>query len=53
MEQLAFNFNDNTGLQTKCSECLYLNECKDAEMEQNKAKNERDCIKYKYNDLPF
>ena len=53
MEQLELSFNDNTGLETKCVECLYDNECKDAEKEQNTAKNEKDCVKYKYNDLPF
>ena len=53
MIQIELDFNDNLGVQTKCSECLYDNECKDAEKQQNKAKNDRDCTKYKYNDLPF
>ena len=53
MNQIEIDFNDNSGLKTKCSECLYDNECKTAQKEQNNAKNEMDCVKYKYNDLPF
>ena len=53
MIQIEIDFNDNIGLQTKCNECLYDNECKDAKKQENEAKNEKGCSKYKYNDLPF
>ena len=51
--QIKIDFNYNTGIQTKCIDCLYDNECKDAQKQENEAKNEKDCAKYKYNDLPF
>ena len=53
MNQIELDFNYNLGVQTKCFECLYDNECNDAQKQQNKDKNEQDCTKYKYNDLPF
>ena len=53
MNQIKIDFNDNLGVQTKCSECLYDNECKAAQKQQNKDKNEMDCVNYKHNDLPF
>ena len=51
--EIDFENNNNSGLQTKCSECLYDNECKDAQKQENEAKNEKDCKRYKHNDLPF
>ena len=51
--EIEFENNDNIDAQTKCNECLYDNECKDAQKQENKAKNEKGCSKYKYNDLPF
>ena len=39
--EIDFENNDNIDAQTKCIVCLYDNDCKYAQKQENKAKNEK------------